>query len=136
MTFGRPAMIAKSNDVPLPTMIDDEYLSTTDEGQQPPHTPSCLGAFVFSCKLFDLLGQVLNFLSAPTLQNTAQKDISQISEVLSQVLDLNRKLDNFSETVPPYLRKTEVRSPFTASSESHTQLQQRVLHCRYDIRSS
>jgi hypothetical protein len=50
-------MINRPNDVPLPLMVDDEHLSTSHDGEQPPHIPSRLGAFVFSCKLFDLLGK-------------------------------------------------------------------------------
>ena len=135
MTFGRPCMISKPNDVALPLMIDDEYLSTTQEGQQPRDMPSRLGAFVFSRKLFELLGQVLDFLSSPALQNTSQaREQSQMSDFLTQVLDLNRRLDSFTESVPPYLRKSETTSPYApqpTSNENHIHLQQRVLHCRY-----
>ena len=128
-------MISKPNDVALPLMIDDEYLSTTQEGQQPRDMPSRLGAFVFSRKLFELLGQVLDFLSSPALQNTTQaREQSQMSDILTQVLDLNRRLDSFTEGVPPYLRKSETTSPYApqpTSNENHIHLQQRVLHCRY-----
>ena len=125
-------MVDRTYNVPLPSMIDDEYLSTTKEGEQPPHKPSRLGAFVFSCKLFELLDEVLNFLSAPALQSaTLTRGSNQSSEVLSQVLDLNRRLDHFSESVPQHLRKLDVTSPYTTQNEDHTHLQQRVLHCRY-----
>ena len=124
-------MINRPNDVPLPLMIDDEYLSNSHEGEQPQSIPSRLGAFVFSRKLFDLLGLVLSFLSSPALNATTQtKDLGPVGDILAQVLELNRKLDVFSESVPPYLRKTETTSPFTAANDNHVHLQQRVLHCR------
>ena len=136
MTFGRPCMINKPNEVALPEMIDDEYLSTTQEGKQPRDTPSRLGAFVYSRMLFELLGQVLDFLSSPALQNATQaRDQSHMSDILSHVLDLNRELDRFTESVPQYLRKTETTTPYApqpTSNENHIHLQQRVLHCRYN----
>ena len=131
-------MINKPNEVTLPEMIDDEYLSTTQEGKQPRDTPSRLGAFVYSRMLFELLGQVLDFLSSPALHNATQaRDQSHMSDILSHVLDLNRELDRFTESVPQYLRKTETTTPYAAqptSKDNHVHLQQRVLHCRYDIR--
>ena len=124
-------MIKTPTDVPLPSMIDDEYLSTSTECQQPLGKPSHLGAFVYSCKLFELLGQVLDFLSSPLLQSTSQaKAVSQIGDVLFQVRELNRKLDTFSESVPQYLRKSDKTSLHTTAHDNHTHLQQRVLHCR------
>jgi hypothetical protein len=132
MTFGRPPMIITPTDVPLPSMIDDEYLSASTEGHQPPGKHSRLGAFVYSCKLFELLGLVLDFLSSPILQSTSQaKVLAQIGDVLSRVRELNRKLDSFSESVPQYLRKSDQTSLHTTAHDNHTHLQQRVLHCRY-----
>lgn len=134
MTFGRPAMITKSNDVPLPLLIDDEFLSVTNESRQPAGRQPRFGAFVYSCKLFDLLGEVLDFLSSTALQNVEQnRGSSQVNTILGEVLNLNRKLDDFSQSVPRHLRRLEVTSPYTASasSENHIHLQQRVLHCRY-----
>ena len=68
MTFGRPAMIARSFDVPVPVMVDDDYLGTHEENVQPAGIPSRLGMFVSSCTLLELLGDVLKFLSVGDLE--------------------------------------------------------------------
>ena len=133
MTFGRPTMITNTDDVPLPAMIDDEYLSkSSKESLQPPNKPSRLGMFVYSCKLFDLLKEMLNFVSSKeviaAIRRESKIDQSDRGEVVAQVLNLTRKLDQFSESVPPYLRISSESS--MESTESHVQLQQRVLYCR------
>lgn len=138
MTFGRPTMIGKSHNVPVPAMIDDDYLSRTVEGAQPEDTPSHLGLFVSSCTLLELLGDVLSFLSesgnsSKTIDEASIPD--QSGELVMRVLDLNHRLNQFSVGVPAYLSLPE-RSQSFSSDPNYVKLQQQVLYCRYEDSSS
>ena len=51
MTFGRPSMIDKQIDVPIPALIDDEFLAERGIGKQAENVPCRLGLFVSSSPL-------------------------------------------------------------------------------------
>ncbi|KAH6891488.1 fungal-specific transcription factor domain-containing protein [Thelonectria olida] len=133
MTFGRPTMIHKANAVPIPTMIDDEFLLEKAEGTQPPNTPCRFGLFVSSCALLELLEEVLEFHSAhePTasLQDQPEAD-DRTEELVKRVMDLNRRLDNFSSTIPTYLKVNDRENANTRYA-NQVRLQKHVLHCRF-----
>ncbi|UJO19783.1 Sorbicillinoid biosynthetic cluster transcription factor sor3 [Fulvia fulva] len=130
MTFGRPSMIDRFTDVPAPALVDDEYLSDRDIGVQPSSVPSRLGLFVSSCQLFDLLEEILELFYRDSSGTSSQKHpngMTQASELLAPVLDLNRRLDKFVENVPEYLQVPTSGS----GTEDHIHLQQQVLYCRF-----
>jgi hypothetical protein len=54
VSFERPPALSKDSPVPLPALIDDEYLSEIVEGQQPQSIPSRLGFFVYMIKLINI----------------------------------------------------------------------------------
>lgn len=97
MTFGRPSMIDKSNSVPIPAVIDDEYLSDREEARQPPGIHSRLGLFVSSCKLFEILEDILELFYRDTGSQRPGSGVTQVAETVAPVLDFNRRLDNFLE---------------------------------------
>lgn len=134
MTFGRPAMITRSWDVPIPLMIDDEFLQTDGEGHQPFNTPSRLDLFVYSSKLYDILDKILDTfytrsdISKPiSIHDSAQK-------LLSNVLSFNRQLDSFQSSIPDYLRlPADAANPSIRTKNSNIQLQAQILSCRSDL---
>ncbi|KAH7110674.1 fungal-specific transcription factor domain-containing protein [Dactylonectria macrodidyma] len=133
MTFGRPTIINKGNAVLLPAMVDDEFLNEHAKGVQPPGTPSYLGLFVSSCTLLELLEKVLEFLSANehTPSFESQLEASKYrAEMVMSVLDLNRQLDDFSISIPSYLR-VAVQEDSDSPHANRVMLQKHVLDCRF-----
>lgn len=135
MTFGRPTMISKNWNTPLPSLIDDEFLSANENYSfQPSNKPSKLGLLTYSSILFTILDDILLLFYAdnqtidmPTDDNRDHR----LREMLSSIVELNRRLDDFVSSVPEYLK-----SPFLVLYESSmpdqsVQIQQQVLYCRY-----
>ena len=127
-------MLSNSWKVPVPLLIDDEYLSLHGEGGQPPNVPSRLGLFVSSCHLFEILHEILsNFYAEDTGAAASKSSDSDphAGDILADVLKYNRLLDKFHESIPEYLRATT--SSYIAVSEKNScvNLQQQVLYCRY-----
>jgi hypothetical protein len=124
MTFGRPSMIGRSTTVPIPALVDDEYLSDKIEASQPAGVQSRLGLFVSSCELFEILEEILDLF-----YRDGGNGATHTAELVTPVLDFNRRLDKFVDNVPDYLRiQGREQAPAT---EDHIQLQQQVLFCRY-----
>src|ERR1700712_920371 len=97
MTFGRPVMIADAGRMPLPDVVDDGYVD--DEGfRQPTNVTSFMMLFVQSCRLFDILRDVLQVQSAEATTSL------QVEDLVVQTLKTNRRLETFFESVPPVLR--------------------------------
>ncbi|GAD92952.1 hypothetical protein NECHADRAFT_75561 [Paecilomyces variotii No. 5] len=134
MSFGRPTMVGKSWNVPVPSMIDDEYLlNNGEDGVQPEHVPSRMGLFVFSCPLFEILADVLGYFYIDDGANGYPKHLGSETcnkEVLTQVLDFNRRLDNLFDSIPEYLQTTKIIRTVNADKNSSVNLQQQVLYCR------
>jgi hypothetical protein len=133
MTFGRPVMISTKWAVPLPSLIDDEYLQTQGEGVQPQDVPSRLGLLAYSSKLFLVLEDILStfYSSHPDFNVTeVAEDEVNADKILSDVLSLNRRLDNFLAEMPLYLRY--VGPPMQETSPNRSvEIQRQVLHCRH-----
>lgn len=133
MTFGRPLAIPHTITVPLPSAIDDEYLVSTGQGQQPLVEFSYLSLFTFSCQLFDILKDVLQLFSSLRPSDIA----SSLAEAENEKLDLrfidtlkiSRRLDRFRESLPPELVIIDGPTPIE-QQHSTLNLMQQVLHCR------
>ena len=133
MTFGRPTMLSTSWDVPVPALIDDEYLNNATEGVQPAGKPSVMGLFISSCNLFELLEEILKsfYSGEPFPDLSKQETASDMAKAfIAPVLQYNRRLDKFIDSVPDYLKLTEYGDGMKFSNNSVT-LQQQVLYCRY-----
>ena len=120
-------MINKTYSTPIPSMIDDEHLSTMSEGSQPPGIPSRLGSFASSCKLFEILADILSSFYSGIHDTDAEPSVP---DMISEVLTYNRRLDSFIASIPEYLKTKH--SPVVVVSEKNTctNLQQQVLYCR------
>ena len=134
MTFGRPTMLSKSRNVPVPSLIDDEYLCVQGEGFQPPDVPSRLGLFVSSCKLFEILHEILSDFYAEDSGIGLPKQLESkphAREIVVDILKFNRRLDEFIDSIPEYLRATGSSHVVVSEKNSCVNLQQQVLYCRY-----
>ncbi|UKZ95959.1 uncharacterized protein TrAFT101_010765 [Trichoderma asperellum] len=130
MTFGRPTMVNGSYGTPMPSLIDDEYLCTDGEGIQPKGVNSRMGLFVYSCRLFEILKDILSSFYAVDASSEPICE-SRLHSMVSEVLNFNRRLDDFITSLPNYL-KTAKSSPVNMSERnSCTNLQQQVLYCRF-----
>jgi hypothetical protein len=127
MTFGRPFMVARTGTTPVPSLIDDEYLLTDGEGQQPSETPSRMGLCAYSSKLFEILADVLStFYAFDPRPLSPSKEYLQ--GIVHQALEFDRRLDRFSDTIPVYLHPFSENDARSRDNVVH--LQQQVLSCR------
>ncbi|KUJ21336.1 uncharacterized protein LY89DRAFT_715544 [Mollisia scopiformis] len=134
MIFGRPHMISSSTRVPLPILMDDEYLLSDGEGRQPVNTVSYLGLFLWSLKLFDIMSEVL------ALSNRQKEDATQSNEagipwwrshLLDDILKIDRTLDHFLETLPSHLRPQQISGENRTDDRDNMQWRQaKILQCR------
>lgn len=126
-------MISTTWKVPFPSLIDDEYLSTQGEGEQPHGIPSRLGLCVWSSKLFLVLDDVLLRLYSPN-QNSIHVIADgefNLQETVSDVIALSRSLDEFFESIPAYL--CIPCDPDSSNQRAGSvAIQQQVLYCRSD----
>ncbi|PVH74426.1 hypothetical protein DL98DRAFT_429464 [Cadophora sp. DSE1049] len=131
MTFGRPAMITRSWDIPIPLLIDDEFLQIDGDGHQPSNIPSRMGLFVYSSKLYDILDKILiTFYVEPETSKPISTDDS-LQKLLSNVLTFNRQLDGFHNSAPEYLRLPAKVAHSGIHMNSNIQLQAQILNCRF-----
>lgn len=125
-------MISTTWNVPFPSLIDDEHLSTEGEGKQPLDTPSSLGLCVWSSKLFLVLDDILLRLYAPHTHKNAHlmsDTEASIEEIITEVSLLNRQLDDFYESLPTYLR-VATNADTSNRPKPYVVIQQQVLYCR------
>lgn len=128
-------MVHEPNTVPVPDNVDDEYLQIHGEGSQPAGLPSRLGLFVHSCSLLEILRDVLHFVAtcepaAERVTGENAKAPRPMDDLVAPVLEINRRLDDFSRALPEYLKTGEGDS--SASYTDQIRLQRQILRCRYD----
>ncbi|KAH8897411.1 hypothetical protein GQ53DRAFT_803376 [Thozetella sp. PMI_491] len=101
--------------IPLPLIIDDEYLLEDSEGSQPSHLNAQVGSFVYSSKLFDILNEILSsfYVEKSTMFQPSSTPSSSYQE-LDTVMRLNGALNEFQEKLPSYL----VISPDSANPKT------------------
>lgn len=103
MTFGRPSMIANwlSDAVPLPLMIDDEFLDTQRQAaaRRPDGKSSRVGFFILSLELYSIVNDFLLELYMNPLSRavTARKS-------LSTVIGYDSRLEQWLRSMPEFLR--------------------------------
>ncbi|WAO84520.1 Fungal-trans domain-containing protein [Fusarium falciforme] len=133
MTFGRPAMISTSWHVPLPSLIDDEYLSADGQGEQPQDRPSSLGLLIWSSKLFLILDEILLSFYAPHPQksvDTMSEGDLNVQQIISDVMVLNRRIEEFFDSIPKYLRLETGSDIIPEQQEVSVTIQKQILNCR------
>lgn len=116
-------MLPDAGKVPIPLVIDDEYLrDDSEDGIQPAGVPSHLGLFTSSCKLFEYLGEILKAFYVGE---------SEPQDMIEKALRFNGRLDEFANSVPSYLQMSQVSRMVISEKNSCVSLQQQVLYCRY-----
>lgn len=128
MTFGRPPVISTSQ-VPLPALIDDENLKSGEKWSQPPDSLSYLSLFVFSCRLFDILKQVLDTFYTQDIR--AGPDLDKGGDMVTSALAFNRSLEDFHDSIPEWLKARVPTEIDRAAKQNSLHLQQQVLYCRF-----
>ncbi|KAK3692973.1 fungal-specific transcription factor domain-containing protein [Podospora appendiculata] len=88
--------------VPLPAPIDDEYLSETGEGRQPPGIPSSLDFLVYAMKLLEIIKD----FTAIEIQHREMGTLRKVAsgQELGDTLDIISDLEGFLDNLPPHLR--------------------------------
>lgn len=129
MTFGRPTMVNTSHGTPVPSLIDDEYLRTDGEGIQPKGVNSQMSLFVYSCRLFEILNDILSsFYAVDSSPDPVSQ--SRLQDMVSEALSFNRRLDDFITSLPDYLKTAQSSQVVISEKNNYTNLQQQVLYCR------
>nr|XP_036577177.1 transcriptional regulatory protein [Colletotrichum truncatum]KAF6784089.1 transcriptional regulatory protein [Colletotrichum truncatum] len=124
-TFGRPVLLSRQYSVPPPAIIDDEFLSETSEGAQPPSHPSYLVFFVHSLELFDVLKEILG-----KFYGDGDYALEQRAQSLNDVLQLSSKLDDLSDLVPAYLKENASLNGYKEEIRGCLQMQANILKSR------
>lgn len=129
--FGRPPLLRlRDCDVPEPAVVDDEFISAEGVGQQPPGTPSRMGAFVATLRYYVVLESVLDL--PPSLNASSSTFLARASKVLSgfgrntDMREEEMMLDELRRNLPQYWAHT----PETIASDDVIRVTQTVrLHC-------
>lgn len=126
LSFDRPRALSKDTSVPLPQLIDDEYLSKTDEGHQPHNIPSRLTFFIYAIKLLNIREKS----RVVETQKVKTDRAAYSGQELGATLDLISDLDHFVATLPTYLQVDHGHALLESVDETCFQLQARVLKAR------
>ena len=105
MTFGRPSMIARwlpeNVTVPLPSMIDDEFLDSQAESAatRPDGRPTILAFFIKSLELYDIVNDILLELYQGSADTTSKE-----THHLVAVLQFDDRLLAWLKSLPAHLQ--------------------------------
>uniref|UniRef100_A0A0B7JZM6 Xylanolytic transcriptional activator regulatory domain-containing protein n=2 Tax=Bionectria ochroleuca TaxID=29856 RepID=A0A0B7JZM6_BIOOC len=128
MTFGRPSMIANwlSDAVPLPLMIDDDYLDMVNESSavRPDGKPTEVAFFVKSLELYRITNNSLLELYIRPLEIRVHDQ-----QLLASVLEFDSTLTRWAWTIPDQLCYTPEEGK--TSQSFILQRQRIVLRSRY-----
>ena len=103
-SFGRAGQIYPGlTKAPLPLAIDDEYLSTTEEGRQPDGIPSRLELVHITAKTLEVVDEMRNALRAPSLKIKHWDEDVTVPDPTA-VLRVNSQIDDLFQGLPPHLR--------------------------------
>ena len=126
LSFGRPPTLISDNSVPLPSLIDDEHLSSTTEGQQPRGMPSRMEFFVHAIKLLGIREK----LPAANSEHSVTLGPVNSGKNLGSILDRNSSIDRFLETMPAHLRVSAYHSYPDQDAAQCFEMQGKVLRAR------
>ena len=125
-TFGRSFFLPQTEIVSLPSKIDDEYLSATQEdGKQPAHKPSFLEAFNLSLQVFNI-GYTAQLLQE---ERVLQGSKANSSIALGATVSASSDLDVFIRDLPPHLKSGNSKTEPVFELQSNV-LSARVMYMR------
>ncbi|RAL13334.1 fungal specific transcription factor domain-containing protein [Aspergillus homomorphus CBS 101889] len=127
-TLGRPGMIPKwlFNSVPLPAMIDDEFLDvqTTSSAIRPDGKPCTLAFTVKAFELYQLFDDILHKIY---LSSTGGEDFEN---KLIPALDFDREIQAWEDSLPSHLHYHSSTTRDGLIDRQATILRIRLLHMR------
>jgi hypothetical protein len=96
--FGRKTILELDSTVPNPEKIDDKYLLETGTGLQPAEIPSILDAFIVTINIFEVM------------EGTRKIEYSSLDHSfrlpeLTQILQLNERIDEIEYNLPSHLKR-------------------------------
>ncbi|GAB1320014.1 Fungal-specific transcription factor domain-containing protein [Madurella fahalii] len=102
-TFGRTGITQSVTQPPLPLAIDDEYLSTTQEGRQPDNVPSRMELILQSARNLEVVEALRTAARSPRLKISYTGGEFTVPDP-TFVLRINSMIDDQLESLPPHLR--------------------------------
>jgi hypothetical protein len=99
--LGRKTTLKVDRKVPLPARVDDEYLCEDVAGIQPAHVHPIIDAFIVTANVFEITehAQQINYSSLTQGLRLPE---------LTEVLQLNEKVDQIEMRLPSYLKNIDV----------------------------
>ncbi|KIW24396.1 uncharacterized protein PV07_10114 [Cladophialophora immunda] len=126
MTLGRPLLLYKFSEIPLPIPVDDEFLG--DPATQPRDRVSLIHFYIESIKVYEILADVVSQvydLSAPARSNT--KSDSNVDTILN----IEAAISKLEKNLPDHLDWSRHHPPaYNGSGEAVFEQQTSVLRSR------
>jgi hypothetical protein len=103
-TLGLPLLLQDRDiDQPLPTEVDDEYITDGGIQRPPPGTPSFLEAFNAHTKLMRILAQVVDCLYPPTGTDEGPLDVTYLIS-FAKIKEIEQDLHDWHGNLSPTWR--------------------------------
>lgn len=133
MTMGRPPMTQNSSQVPLPSPVDDQYLSMARNGaEQPEGTVSTNQFFHENMRLIEVLLKILLTIYHSTDNPSGHEAPHNTSENdLMAIMEIDKDLKKFESSVPSAFAWGPRSSP---NIDRTFRRQSNVLHARWVLR--
>ncbi|KAK9780129.1 putative Transcription factor domain-containing protein [Seiridium cardinale] len=129
LCFGRHQFLVSSSSIPLPSEIDDEYLSSFDEGRQPKNSSSRLTYFNQAFKL-STIGDRWQKLNDKHIQESTGRYSTQ---ELGTIVDIYAEIERYHEQLPAHLQGDGFSRAFEDSKcfklQAHT-LKARIIYMK------
>ncbi|KAG9581153.1 hypothetical protein KCU77_g11882, partial [Aureobasidium melanogenum] len=104
-TSGWPVMIQSDHNISLPVLGDDALSPEGQAFSDPVELLSDLSIFRYTCDLFSLVGDILTTLYCNNgALLPASTDTRWQTQILSQIMALNGRLEAYLITLPEYIR--------------------------------
>ncbi|KAL7920774.1 fungal-specific transcription factor domain-containing protein [Trichoderma austrokoningii] len=104
-TFGWPIAMGRTNSVPLPQAIDDEYLLEEGEGYQPAHKPSRLEFFRNYLQLSEVPREITDSMHALGQNSIEQGSTTSLTQYVSEMPKYCLQLDEMLGNLPSQLQE-------------------------------
>ncbi|KAH8653770.1 fungal-specific transcription factor domain-containing protein [Xylariales sp. PMI_506] len=99
-TFNQTPLVPNTRGFPAPEAIDDEYLSSTEEGYQPEGVPSFMACHIYFHKLYSIGDRRLELEEGDTQRKSGRYS----NQELGIAIDILADLDRLFEDLPDFLK--------------------------------
>ncbi|OAA64728.1 Transcription factor [Niveomyces insectorum RCEF 264] len=133
VSFDRTPALSAFSSVPRPALVDDEYLSTSGEGRQPPETPSRLAFFSSALDIMVMRENVRHRSEqsrsrSPSTAGTNHRGYS--GSELGATVDAIADFDRFLMNLPDHLRTDRPQKTYGRENDQCFRLQAETLKAR------